>query len=262
MKIAASIQARMMSTRLPGKVLAELGGKPMLLFQIERLMTSNMIDDVIVATSTNPADDAIADLCIAEGIKCFRGDENDVLGRVAAAVHYFNIDVHVECFGDSPLVDPALIDEMVTTMISSETPVDIVTNCHKSTYPAGMEAYIYKANCLHEVNDEISKNDKFREHCGFNLLRHRDRYFLLEIEAPQDRYFPELFLEVDELKDLETLRLVHETFIKLKLPEYRLDDIIALAHKKPEIFSGNKDVHRRWKDVRNNHAVSHDSENQ
>ena len=256
MKIAASIQARMMSTRLPGKVLADLGGKPMLLFQIERLKTSSLIDDVVVATSTNPADDAIADMCSSEGIGCFRGDENDVLSRVAEAVRFFDIELHIECFGDSPLIDPGLVDEMIRTMRSSTTPIDIVTNCHKSTYPAGMEAYIYRADCLHEINARVSLDDTLREHCGFNLLRHRDLFSVLEIEASENRYNPGLFLEVDEPSDLETLRRIHHTFLAKGMKDYRLDDILALAQERPDLFSGNQDVHRRWKDVRNDYGIN------
>ena len=254
MNVVASIQARMMSSRLPGKVLAELGGKPMLLFQIERLKTSRYINDVVVATSTNPADDVIADLCQTEGIRCFRGDENDVLGRVAQAVRFFDIDMHIECFGDSPLVDPGLIDEMLSKMMSSDTAIDIITNCHKSTYPAGMEAYIYKANCLHEINAQVPADDKLREHCGFNLLRHRNRFSIWEVEAPQDRHYPDLFLEVDEPTDLETLRRLHDAFMAKGMADYRLDDIITLAKDQPDLFSANQNVHRRWKDVRKEHA--------
>ncbi len=254
MKIVCSIQARMMSTRLPGKVLMSLGGKPMLLFQLDRLNQCQLVDEVMVATSTNPADDDIAELCDAHQVRCFRGAENDVLGRVNGAVASAGADIHVECFGDSPFVDPDLIDQMITIMTSAVSPVDIVTNCHRSTFPAGMEAYIYRAACLRQINEAVSSDDPLREHCGFNLLRHRDQFSIVEVEAPQHQHFPELCLEVDEPSDLETLQGIDAHFTTTGMPNYRLDDLIALAKQAPELFAGNQHVHRRWKDVRGTHG--------
>jgi len=254
MKIIASIQAGMMSTRLPGKVLMPLGGKPMLLFQIERLKQCRLMDEVMVATSTNPADDAIADLCIQNDIRCFRGSEDDVLGRVCQAVMSAAADIHVECFGDSPFVDPDLIDEMIATITNTTSAIDIVTNCHKSTFPAGMEAYIYRADCLRQIHERVAADDPLREHCGFNLLRHRDQFSVIEVEAPPNKHFPELCLEVDEQSDLDTLQGIDAYFRAQNMPYYRLDDLIALSEREPDLFTGNQHVHRRWKEVRGNHV--------
>jgi spore coat polysaccharide biosynthesis protein SpsF len=253
MNIVASIQARMMSTRLPGKVLRELGGKPMLLFQIERLKNCQHLNDVVVATSTNPADDDIASLCSDHGIKYYRGSEDDVLGRVSNTVKEFGVDIHVECFGDSPLVDPELIDSMIAMINTSSTHIDIVTNCHHSSFPAGMEAYIYRSQCLSQINSKVATNDPLREHCGFNLMLQRDKFTLIEVNASLEQHYPHLFLEVDELCDLEMLQNIHNYFMQMGKIDYRLDDIISAAKDRPELFEANRHVKRKWKDMRAMH---------
>ena len=109
--ICASIQARMSSTRLPGKVLKEIAGKPMLLRQIERLKECKNLNKIIVGTSENPADDKIVEMCKDFSIPFFRGSENNVIDRISSLLISYDVDIHVECVGDSPLVDPYIIDE-------------------------------------------------------------------------------------------------------------------------------------------------------
>ena len=98
------------SSRLPGKVLKSINDKPMLLWQIERIRRSRLIDNIIVATSNSELDNEIVKLCIENEIQYFRGSENDVLARVANLLEINDVDIHVECYGDSPLIDPQLID--------------------------------------------------------------------------------------------------------------------------------------------------------
>ena len=113
MKIVASIQARMNSSRFPGKVLQTVCGKPLLLWQVERLKNSRLIDEVIVATSSNKLDEQIIDFCFSNNIKSFIGSEINVLDRIATLIAVNNAEIHVECFGDSPLIDPELIDQFL-----------------------------------------------------------------------------------------------------------------------------------------------------
>ena len=111
MKIIASIQARLNSSRLPKKVLKNIFGKPMLYWQVERIKKSLLIDDIIIATSNDL--DEIENFCKENKIICYRGSENDVLDRISSMIKDHNIDIHVELFGDSPLVDPMIIDQYV-----------------------------------------------------------------------------------------------------------------------------------------------------
>src|SRR3989337_2516958 len=113
LRIIGSIQARMSSTRLPGKVLKEICGKPMLLRQVDRIRKSYLLDDIIVATTTSSHDDEIVELCKRHNVTCFRGSEDDVLNRIACLVQEFRADVHVEFFGDSPLTDAHIVDGLI-----------------------------------------------------------------------------------------------------------------------------------------------------
>ena len=127
MKIVASIQARLGSTRLPGKVLKDINGKPMLLRHVERLRRSRLLDDVIVATTTNPHDDKIVEFCINNNIAFYRGSEDDVLDRISSMIEERGIDVHVECFGDSPLTDPHIVDEIIGYYLKYQANIDFVS---------------------------------------------------------------------------------------------------------------------------------------
>ena len=111
--IVASIQARMGSTRLPGKVLADICGKPMLLWQVERIRKSRLIDEVVVATTTSSKDDQIEQFCIKNKISFYRGSEEDVLKRISSLIKDFKINLHLEFCGDTPLSDPQIIDEFI-----------------------------------------------------------------------------------------------------------------------------------------------------
>jgi len=112
-KITATIQARMGSSRFPGKVLMPIVGKPMLALQIERIQRSMLIDEIIVATTENPNDDPIEHLAEEVGVSCFRGSEDDVLSRVVGALKAFNTDVHVEFMGDNPMPDMMVLDSII-----------------------------------------------------------------------------------------------------------------------------------------------------
>ena len=113
MKIIATIQARMGSSRLPGKVLKDIHGKPMLLWHIERIKRSRLLDDLIIATTTNSLDDEIVNFCEQHKVSYYRGSEDNVLNRIASLIKQHNIGIHVEFCGDSPLTDPQLIDEFI-----------------------------------------------------------------------------------------------------------------------------------------------------
>ena len=119
MRVVAIIQARMNSSRLPGKVLEIVEGKPIIEWQFERLSLSRLVDEVVVATSDKKNDDPIVKWCRKNKIKFYRGSESDVLERVSEAIKKFNAYIHVECFGDSPLVDPKIIDEYVGFFIKN-----------------------------------------------------------------------------------------------------------------------------------------------
>ena len=126
-KIAAIIEARMNSTRLPGKILKKIGNKPSILHTIERLKMSNKIDDIIIATTKNKKDDILINLCEKKNIKYFRGSENNVLKRVLNTAQKFNVDVIVEITGDSVFLDYKLINKAIKIFMNNN--YHFVANC-------------------------------------------------------------------------------------------------------------------------------------
>lgn len=146
MNTVAIIQARMTSTRLPGKVMAELGGMPMLGFMLARVRRARSLDSVWVATTENATDDPIAQYCAAAGIEVFRGDEADVLGRYARAAEQANADVLVRLTADCPLCDPDLVDQAVAMYASGS--IDYCGNIVDRTYPDGLDVEVFSRAAL------------------------------------------------------------------------------------------------------------------
>lgn len=247
MKISATVAARMGSSRLPSKVLCPIAGKPMLALQIERIRRSLLIDEVILATSTAPENDALEALASDLGIACFRGAEDDVLGRIAGALRTFNVDLHVEFMGDNPIPDPGLIDAMIGVFLKHEGAYDYVTNGLTTTYPPGAEVSVYPASILLECDARVT-DAALREHVGIHIYQHPDRYRILNLEAPPELRFPHVHLEVDTQEDFEVVRAVYEEFY-MQNPAFSLQQAVHFA-----VASGlaerNSRVERRWRAFR------------
>jgi spore coat polysaccharide biosynthesis protein SpsF len=250
MKIIASIQARMGATRLPNKVLREIAGKPMLLWQVERIRRSRLVDQVVVATTVNPKDDAIVRMCDANGIAWYRGPENDVLGRIAGLLRQYNAEVHVECFGDSPLIDPHLIDEFCGYLLKHFNETDIVLNSLRTTYPPGQEVIVYKAEALLNAHARVAPDDPLREHVSIHLYKHPELYRIKNLEAPEHYHEPDLYLEVDTAQDLLVMSQIIEHFKERGDEHFSLAQILDFMRKNEDIGMINQGVERRWKQYR------------
>jgi spore coat polysaccharide biosynthesis protein SpsF (cytidylyltransferase family) len=146
MKVGAVVQARMTSSRLPGKVLVDLAGRPALTWLLERLERAEGLDALVVATSTHPSDDAIAIYCAARGTACARGDLEDVAARMVAAARGAGLDAFVRVSGDSPLLDQRLVARGARLM--RERPTDLVTNVRPRTYPPGQSVEVVRTEAL------------------------------------------------------------------------------------------------------------------
>ena len=230
MKVTATIQARLGSKRLPSKVLKKICDKPLLEWQIDRLRMSKKIDDIIISTTDNSIDDEIASFCTKKNIKYFRGSEQDVLDRVANTIKKFSVEIHVECFGDSPLPDFQVIDEMIN-FFQKNNNYDFVSNGINSTYPSGLEVHIYKGSDLLLLNNMISSNDPLREHVGYNMLMRPEQFNQYSFEAPKELNFPDLSLEVDEEADFIFLEKLVDYFYNKKLTNFNTIDIIDYVKK-------------------------------
>lgn len=249
--ITAVIQARTGSQRLPEKVLADVNGLPMLARQIQRLGFSRHISQVVVATTTLASDDVIEGLCEDWGAVCFRGSELDVLGRVAGYASKLPEHLLVECFGDSPLIDPRIVDIAIEKFISLPAGANVVLNNLKVTYPPGMETLVYGSSTLLLLNSMIGRADSSREHVGSNFRKFPEVFNLHNFEAPQSQRRPEVYLEVDELADLILIRSIWSHFEALKGENeyFSLDEILEFCELNHELTQSNMHVVRRWRSV-------------
>jgi spore coat polysaccharide biosynthesis protein SpsF len=247
--ITATIQARMGSTRLPGKVLREICGKPVLKWQIDRLRRSRLIDNIIVATSTSPLDDAICHFCDQQGVLYYRGSETDVLQRVTDLLTHHNVDIHLECFGDSPLIDPQIVDEALGFYLKKRTVCDFLSSTLITTYPPGSEIVIYNASSLVHVNTLISSSEPNREHVGYNITQYPHLFRCHSFDAPSWLNYPNYYIELDTEADLDFLVKLLSHFVSQGNDHPSLLDIINFLKRNPKLVELNQSVHRRWKDL-------------
>ena len=250
MKVTATIQARMGSSRLPGKVLMDICGKPMLLWQVERIRRARLVDEIIIATTLSESDNEIETFCKKNNIRFFRGSENDVLDRISRLISERNIDIHLECYGDSPFIDPQIIDENIGFYLKKNIPNGYFSSSLETTYPPGMEVTIYRGNMLTEVNNLIPKNDPLREHVGYNITRFKDKFPLISVKAQDYLHNPEVYLEVDTKEDIELLRVITKHFLEINKNHFSLIEIINFLNKNKNLIEKNKFVERRWKNFR------------
>ena len=238
------------SSRLPGKVLMELDGKPALQILTERLSCSKYIDEIIIATTVNPGDDKIAEFGKENNIPVFRGSEEDVLGRVVGAVESVNGDIIVEITGDCPLMDPEVIDNVLDAYFDNYPDYDYVTNIgyvkgHVREIPLGMDVRVFTYKDLKFIN-EITDDPEDREHVSLYFFRTgKDKYKLYNVSIPDKwkrDYNPRLCLDTKE--DFEVLKIVYESLIKLK-KDFNLEDILNFTDRNKEVVSINSEVKQK-----------------
>ena len=250
MNIVATIQARLGSTRLPGKVLKDVCGKPLLQYQIERIQRARLVDQVIVATTTNPRDDAIACLGQKLGVAVYRGPEEDVLKRIVGLLQEHQVGIHVELIGDSPLTDPQIVDEIIGFYLKNVTHYDFVSNGTEVTYPSGMEVNVYSSKVLIEAELSVSTNDPLREHVDIHISKN-PKYKSFCIKAPEYFHRPDIFLEVDTMLDFEMLSAVISHFVNCGKEHFSLSQILDYLEKHPELIKINQSEERRYWQFKN-----------
>ncbi len=248
MKIVAVIQVRMGSTRLPGKVMKEVVGKPVLELLIERLGHSKLINQIVVATTSHKKDDVIVDLCNKLGIDYFRGSEDDVMGRVLGALKQYGADAGVEIYGDCPLIDPSIVDSIIQYYIRNIGKYDFVSNDLKTTYPPGLETEVYSASAFADAADRTS-DPEIREHSTLYMRQHPELYRLHNIEAPPDLHYPETYIELDTPEDFKVIKTIYESLYG-EGNVFSAQEILDFLKQNPHIAEQNRRVERRWKKYR------------
>ncbi|MBO9710210.1 MAG: glycosyltransferase family protein [Caulobacter sp.] len=228
----AILQARMSSSRLPGKVLADVAGAPMILRQIERLNRSARLGRIVVATSDQASDDGLTARLEAEGAPVFRGPLDDVLARFVGAMDAFDAgETVVRLTADCPLADPGLIDE--TLALHEASGADYTSNTPaRRSYPKGLDVEVFKAEALRMAAAE-SHDPYDHEHVTPFLYRNPDRFRIAGLEQPADE--GEVRWTVDRPDDLEFVRAVYEALYPAN-PAFTSDDIRAFVRMRPDLI--------------------------
>ena len=220
MKVVAIVQARMGSTRLPGKMMLPLGGKSAITHVLQRTDRATLVDETILATTSKERDELLQNRARELGIETYQGDEEDVLGRVLNASKVADADVIVRIAGDCPLVSPNIIDLAVDTLL--ETNSDYVSNKIDRTFPLGLDVEVFTRNSFLMV-DQATDAANEREHVTVYYLEHQDRFSTENISSNQ-------FFDQDNYKN--------RTDIELTLDESDdyvfLDEIFSIPPKRIE----------------------------
>ncbi|MBI2358467.1 MAG: glycosyltransferase family protein [Deltaproteobacteria bacterium] len=238
--VCAIIQARIGSSRLPGKVLRRIDGKPLLGLMLERSAFARGLDQVIVATTDATADNAIARLCDDLGVSCFRGSENDVLDRYYAAATEFCAEAVVRLTSDCPLIDPAVIDHVVAEF--NKGGFDYVSNTAPlpSTWPDGMDVEVFSFEALRSAWRQAVKPSD-REHVTFYLWKNPTRFRVHRVDCERD--LSEYRLTVDYQQDFELVEAVFRALYPSN-PAFTIDDITAYLDDNPNVKRLNEGIVR------------------
>lgn len=236
-KIVAIIQARMGSTRLPGKVMMEIEGRPMLWHVVRRTKLARCIDEIVVATSHSKNDDPIEHFCRAEGIPCYRGSEHDVLDRYYRAAKEFNADLILRVTADCPLIDPLIIEKIAADFqrARQDSGCEYASNTLRYTYPDGMDAELFSMAALERAWEEAKKPSE-REHVT-PYLRLSHQFKTKSVENAQDLSPKNYHWSVDRKEDLDFVRQI---FKKLgSKTEFGLKEILFTMENHPELSQIN-----------------------
>ena len=235
MKTVAIIQARMGSTRLPGKVLMDLSGRPMLAQQLARLKRCTRLDELVVATTTHGRDDPVEAFARADGVRCFRGSEDDVLSRYVGAAAEARADAVVRITADCPLIDPEVTDQVVRDLVDHSSACDYATNTMERTYPAGLDVEVFFIDVLHRI-DRLSKRPEEREHVTGVVWTQPTLFLCRHVKDDVDN--SDLRWVVDRRPDLHVVRAIYDG-LGLDRTSRPYREVLAFARAHPELGAIN-----------------------
>lgn len=231
----------MTSTRLPGKVLLPAAGRPLLGHLVERLRQVPSINEIVVATTANAADQPLVDFARKSGVGCFRGSEHDVMDRVLNAGEAAQADIVVNITGDCPLIDPLLTEQTIRMFLNNRC--DYATNGHVHTFPGGYAVQVYRLETLRR-SAAMTKDSTEREHVTLHMRRHPEIFSHVYLVAPPDQHWPEIDLSLDEEADYLLLKRIFEHFGDAN-PYFGCHETVALLKANPEWLAINRHVKRK-----------------
>ena len=246
-KTLAIIQARMNSTRLPGKVLKLIYARPMLGYMAERVSSASEVDDYVIATSVEVSDDPIEEFCINNDIPVFRGNLHDVLDRFYRASEITDAGIIIRLTGDCPLVDPNIINTMVRMF--KKNSYDYLANTAPPegiTFPEGMDIEIFTKEALKKAWNEAEKPSE-REHVTFYFWKNKNLFSTFRYDLEEN--YSDYRLTVDYPEDFEVVEKIIQHFHNSTL-QFNMDEIVTFLVENPEITDLNKNIESfsGWKD--------------
>lgn len=240
-RIVSTVEARYASTRLPGKTLLKICGKPTLELIIERLRKSRFIDEIVVATTVNPDCDALEELAKKLGVGCFRGSEDDVLDRVLKAAKAYEADVIVEITGDETLIDPVIADETINYYLKND--FDYVSNILDRRYPRGLDTQVFAVSVLDEVS-YLTNNPADRENVSLYIYEHPEKYTIGNVRAPEVLNHPDWRWTLDTKEDFEFLKTVYEALYYSK-KDFTAYDVLEFLKNNPHVLKINERIKQK-----------------
>jgi len=240
-KIVTVVQVRRGSSRLPDKVFRPLSGKSLFVRQVERVLASKLCGQVVVATTTNAADDLVWEVCQQEGLECFRGHDQDLLDRHYQAAVRYGADTVIKIPGDCPLIDPAVIDKVISFYLENADKYDYVSNLHPATFPDGNDVEIMSLGVMAEAWKDASRVFE-REHTTPYIWERPDRYRIgnVVMDGGLD-YSMTHRLTIDYEEDYQFIKAVWEELYPVN-PLFGVNDILELLERRPDIYSINRSL--------------------
>lgn len=228
----------MASTRLPGKIMLPFVGKPDLEMMIERLKRSKTVDQILMATTTNPKDDVIMKLCRRLHVAYYRGSEVDVLKRLVEAGQSVNADIIVETTSDCPVIDWRHADYLVNLFFSGH--YDYVSNIIERSFPRGFDMQVFPLSVLEKV-EKTAKDHAYREHPTFYIYTHPEQFKLKNWKAKGKMFWPDLRVTLDTKKDYHVLSQIFDHLYPVN-PDFSAEDVVDFLRQRPEIVRINSEV--------------------
>lgn len=245
MNVVTAIQARTSSSRLPHKVLLPICGEPLLLRMVRRVQASKLCGTVVVATSEDKCDDILEELCLNAEIPCFRGDMFDLLDRhYHLALHHL-ADAIVKIPSDCPLIDPVIIDRVISSYLQNSNTFDYVSNLHPASYPDGNDVEIMSFSSL-ESAWKLSSKTFEREHTTPFIWENPDLFKIGNVlwETGLDYSTTHRFT-IDYEEDYQFIKQIYEILFP-KNQNFGLTDIINLIENQPELGMINEKYHGHY----------------
>ena len=233
------VQARMSSSRTPGKVAKNILGKPMILRQLERLRDGNKNIDIVCVTSTDPKDNLIEKVCSENNFNCFRGSLDNVLDRYISAAKFYKVENIIRIGGDDPLVDADQISILIKE--HEKTKGDFIFTSHRNGWPYGSAAELISVKALQEVSENTS-DPLYLEHIIPWFHNNKGEYNYVPVNSPKHLRRSNYYFTVDYPEDFELIKSIFVKLIKFG-DFFSFDDVIKLCDSNPEILNINKHLH-------------------